>query len=65
MKLHDTPLIDTKIIDGRTEIRVDADTAEICLAALAMHSATEHSSVVDSHVPLLAEVERAVANLPF
>ena len=56
-------LIDLNTIDGLTEIRVDADTGEICLAALATHS-TEHFLGGRRAFSLLAEVERTVANLP-
>jgi len=56
-------LIDLKTIGGLDGIGVDATTGALCLGALATHAAIEHSPVVAERFPLLAEVERSVANV--
>ena len=56
-------LIDLKTVPGQDEIRYDAQTRAVGLGALATHSAIERSPVVREHMPLLAEVERTVANV--
>jgi len=61
--LRYTQLIDLKTIGGLAGIDVDAASNEVRLGALATHSAIEHSPVVAEHFPLLAEVERTVANV--
>ncbi len=61
--LHYAHLIDLKTVAGLDAIRYDGQTRELRIGALATHSAIEHDAVVREHSPLLAEVERAVANV--
>ncbi len=56
-------LIDLKTIPGLDGIHYDAQARAVRIGALATHSAIEHAPVVREHLPLLAEVERAVANV--
>ena len=56
-------LIDLKIIAGLDGIRYDGPARALHIGALATHSAIERAAVVREHFPLLAEVERAVANV--
>lgn len=56
-------LIDLKTVPGLDAIAYDGKAKVLRLGALATHSAIEHSLVVTEHLPLLAEVERTVANV--
>ena len=56
-------LIDLKTIPGLDEIHYDGQARAVRIGALATHSAIEHAPVVRERFPLLAEVERAVANV--
>ncbi len=56
-------LIDLKTVGGLDAIRYDGQTRDLRIGALATHSAIEHAPAVREHFPLLAEVERAVANV--
>jgi carbon-monoxide dehydrogenase medium subunit len=56
-------LIDVKTIGGLDAIRHDGQARELRIGALATHSAIEHDAVIREHFPLLAEVERSVANV--
>ncbi len=56
-------LIDLKTVPGLDAVAYDGKAKALRLGALATHSAIEHSPVVAEHLPLLAEVERTVANV--
>jgi carbon-monoxide dehydrogenase medium subunit len=56
-------LIDLKTIGGLDGIHHDAEAQEVRIGALATHAAIERAPIVRQHFPLLAEVERSVANV--
>lgn len=56
-------LIDLKTIPELDEIRYDGQARAVRIGALATHSAIERAPVVREHFPLLADVERTVANV--
>lgn len=56
-------LVDLKTIPGLDRIAHDAGSGTLRLGALATHTSIEHSPAVARHFPLLAEVERGVANV--
>jgi len=61
--LRYTELIDLKTVPGLDGIVYDAATKTLRLGALATHAAIERAPAVAQHLPLLAEVERTVANI--
>jgi len=56
-------LIDLKTIPGLCGIECDSAGNALCVGALATHRTIERSPAVAEHLPLLAEVERGVANI--
>ena len=54
-------LVNVKTIPGID--RIDIEDGEFVIGAAATHSAIEHSPIVRGQLPLLAEVEHAVANV--
>lgn len=56
-------LVDLKTIPGLDGIAHDAGANALRVGALATHASVESSPVVARHFPLLAEVERTVANV--
>jgi carbon-monoxide dehydrogenase medium subunit len=56
-------LIDLKTISGLSQITYDEDTGWLSIGGTATHHALERHPVIRRHVPIVAEVERGVANL--
>lgn len=56
-------LVDVKTIDGLKGIRYDSASNRLIIGATTTHREVELSPVVAEHVPILAEMERLVANV--
>ena len=56
-------LIDLKTISGLSQITYDEDAGWLSIGGTATHYALERHPVIRRHVPIVAEVERGVANL--
>jgi carbon-monoxide dehydrogenase medium subunit len=56
-------LIDLKTIPGMDAIEYDGERRALRIGALATHAAIERAPIVHERFPLLAEVERTVANV--
>ena len=61
--LHYQHLVDVKAIQGLGEIRYDQESESLVIGATTTHREIELSPVVKKHLPILAEMERLVANV--
>lgn len=61
--VHYPHLVNIKTIPNLNEIVLDEISGKLCIGALVTHRQLERSPVVQQHAPLLAGVERMVANL--
>jgi carbon-monoxide dehydrogenase medium subunit len=60
---HFAHLVDIKRIPGLADIAYDPDRRELSIGAVATHRAIERSPVVREHLPALATLAAAVANI--